>query len=276
MGCDTMVALPQATRDGATLFAKNSDRPPRECQRIVHLAEAWHAPGARVRCQYLELPQAERTHAVIGSQPHWLWGLEHGVNEHRVAIGNETVFAREALPPVGLTGMDLVRLGLERARTADEALAVIVELIETYGQGGSGHLELDWPYHNAFLVADPATAYVLETSGRHWASRAVDATANISNGLALSDDWTRGSADLTAFAVAEGWWPADAGRVDFRAAYADESGVPPNQCVARRRRAATVLTTGSGRLTAAALRGLLRDHYDAGQVHRPRVFDDPL
>ena len=67
-----------------------------------------------VRCQYLEVPQVAETHAVIGSQPHWLWGLEHGVNTHRVAIGNETVFARESLPAIGLTGMDLVRLGLER------------------------------------------------------------------------------------------------------------------------------------------------------------------
>jgi len=107
MGCDTLVALAPATRDGVTIFAKNSDRPPRECQRIVTLPGARHAPGATVRCQYLDVPQVSETHAIVGSQPHWLWGLEHGVNSHRVAIGNETVFAREALPASGLTGMDL-------------------------------------------------------------------------------------------------------------------------------------------------------------------------
>jgi secernin len=275
MGCDTMVALAPATRDGVTLFAKNSDRPPRECQRIVQLPAARHDHGVSVRCQYVELEQAPATYAVIGSQPYWLWGLEHGVNEHRVAIGNETVFARESLPAVGLTGMDLVRLGLERGRSADEALAVMTELIERHGQGGSGHVHLDWPYHNAFLIADPRRAWVLETSSRHWAAKEVAPVANISNGLSLGTDWTRGAPDLTTFAVAQGWWDGRAGRVDFAAAYADETGVPPNQCVERRRRAAAFLAEGRGQLTPGALRTVLRDHYDAGTVHRPRPFDDP-
>jgi secernin len=197
------------------------------------------------------------------------------VNAHRVAIGNETVFARESLPAIGLTGMDLVRLGLERGRTAGEALEVMTSLIEEHGQGGSGHLHLDWPYHNAFLIADPGAAWVLETSGRHWAARPVDVVANISNGLAIRADWTRGSRDLTSFAVEQGWWPADGGRVDVATAYADESGVPPNQCV-ERRRAAAFLAEHCGQLAPAALRTVLRDHYDAGTVHRPRPFDDPF
>ena len=276
MGCDTMVALAPATRSGITLFAKNSDRPPRECQRIVQLPAGRHPAGSTVRCQYLELPQARETHAIVGSQPYWLWGLEHGVNDRRVAIGNETVFAREMLPATGLTGMDLVRLGLERGGTADEALEVMTALLERHGQGGSGHVRLDWPYHNAFLIADAQAAWVLETSARHWAARPVDTVGNVSNGLTLGADWTRGSADLTSFAVGQGWWSAERGRVEFAAAYGDDSGVPPNLCVERRRRAAAFLAEGRGQLAPGALRALLRDHYDAGTVHRPRPFDDPF
>src|SRR5262245_30122288 len=194
MGCDTFVALAPATRAGVTLFAKNSDRPPRECQRIVQLPRRRTVPGGRVRCQYLEIADVGETAAVVGSQPYWLWGFEHGVNEHRVAIGNETVYAKEALGPVGLLGMDLVRLGLERGRTATEALDVMTDLIETHGQGGSGHVHLEWPYHNAFLVADPTSAWILETSGRHWVAKPVAELAHISNGLAIGADWTRGAA----------------------------------------------------------------------------------
>lgn len=275
MGCDTLVALASATRDRVTLFAKNSDRPPGECQRVVQLPRRRHPPGTRVRCQYIEIAEVDEAAALIGSQPYWLWGLEQGVNEHRVAIGNETVFAKEALGPRGLIGMDLVRLGLERSRSAEEALAVITRLIERHGQGGSGHAHVNWPYHNAFLIADPTTAWILETSDRHWAAREVPELGNVSNGLALDASWERGSADLTDFAVARGLWPADAGRVDFARAYGDDVGVPPNLCHERRKRAAALLAAGRGGLTAGTMRSILRDHYDGGTIHRRRPIDDP-
>jgi len=275
MGCDTLVALADSSQDGVTLFAKNSDRPPTECQRVVQIPRRIHPAGARVRCQYLELPQVGETAALLGSQPHWLWGFEHGVNEHRVAIGNETVFAREPLGPIGLLGMDLVRLGLERGRTATQALEVMTALLEEYGQGGSGQQHLEFAYHNAFVIADPTGAWLLETSDRHWVARAVRDVGNLSNGLALGADWHRGATDVTSFAVARGWWPADGGPVDFRVAYADETGVPPNLADTRRRRAGALLAEHRGRLTPATLRAVLRDHYDDGPARRPRPFDDP-
>jgi len=275
MGCDTLVALGGATQDRVALFAKNSDRPPRECQHVVRLAAARYASGARARCQYLEIEQARETAAVVGTRPWWLWGLEQGVNEHRVAIGNETVFAREPLGATGLLGMDLVRLGLERARTASEAVDVITGLLERHGQGGSGHVHVDWPYHNAFLIADPHAAWIVETSDRHWVARRVTSVGNVSNGLAIGADWERGAADVTSFAVARGWWPAERGRVDFAAAYGDDTGVPPNICAERRRRAAELLSAGAPGLTAASMRMILRDHYEPGAPHRRLPFDDP-
>ena len=171
--CDTLCVV---GRD-RTLFAKNSDRPVREPQVVE-----WHprrAGRGELRTQYLTLPDTG-AHALLGSRPTWLWGLEHGVNEHRVAIGNETVFAKEPLGAVGVLGMDLVRLGLERGRSADEALEVMTALIERHGQGGSGQRDVDWPYHNAFLIADPARAWILETSARPDPSRLISTDMSVS------------------------------------------------------------------------------------------------
>jgi dipeptidase len=267
VSCDTVVALPAATADGVTLFGKNSDRYPLECQRLVVVPQARHAPGSRVRCQYLEIPQAPETARVLGSQPYWLWGFEHGVNEHGVAIGNEMVATREPVARSGLLGMDLVRLGLERARDAAEAVAVITALIEAHGQGGSGQPHVDWAYHNSFLIADPTTAWVLETSGRHWALRAVREVAHITNHLSIGADWDRLEGAASSFAGARGWWPADGSRLDFARAYRDAETMPVHVSEGRARRANELLRGSQGRITLEILKAILRDHYERGPVY---------
>jgi secernin len=276
LSCDTFVAMPPTTADGVTLFGKNSDRHPWECQRLVLFPAAVHPAGASVRCQYIEVPQVQQTARVLGSQPAWLWGLEHGVNEHGVAIGNEMVVTREPAAPAGLLGMDIVRLGLERGHTAGDAVQIMIDLIEAHGQGGSGQPHVDWAYHNSFLVSDPERAWVLETSGRHWSTRAVDGHANISNHLSIGTDWDRIGADVAGFAKDQGWWREDQGdRFDFADAYRDVKSFPRYISEPRQRRGRELLGDGSGRLTNATLRSILRDHYEDGPVHRPgRATDD--
>lgn len=272
--CDTLVVLGPHTRAGHTLFAKNSDRPPTECQPLTWAPPGAHPPGAAVRCQYLEIPQAPETLGVLGSRPWWLWGFEHGVNERGVAIGNEALHTREQPAGTGLLGMDLVRLGLERGRTAAEAKGVITELLEHHGQGGSAQHGGDRRYHNSFIVADAGAAWVLETSGRHWVAKRVRDRAAISNLATIGDDWDEASAGIDGYAAERGWWtPAPGHRLDFRAAF--ENPEPRYRAEGRYGASCRFLAAG-GRPAVADLMRHLRDHGDGGPVHRPgRKDGDP-
>lgn len=265
--CDCLVATAPETLDGTALFAKNSDRHAHECQPFLQSPGSFHAPGSTVRCTHVEIPQVAETYAVMGHSPWWVWGFEHGVNEHAVAIGNESVFSREPLEEQpGLIGMDLVRLGLERGRNAREALELMATLLETHGQGGAGFGPGEAGYHNGFLIADPEEAWVLQTSNRRWAARRVQRDA-VSNHLSLGADWEIGSRDLESFARAIGWWNQP-GRIDVEAAYRN-TGVPGRISEGRLRRARVLLDRHAGRMDRATMQAILRDHGPGGAGRKP-------
>jgi secernin len=200
--CDTLCALPSWTACGHTLIGKNSDRDSNEPHVILYVPGKSHESGSRLRCTYIEVPQVSRTNEVLLFKPDWIWGAEMGVNEYGVAIGNEAVFTRAKREKAGLIGMDLLRLALERADSAEMALEIITDLLAEYGQGGNCGYSKDFRYDNSYLIADPIKAFVLETAGRSYAAVPVSRAAAISNRLSIRGEHTlrRGVEDGVDFA----------------------------------------------------------------------------
>lgn len=270
--CDSFVALPDTTRNGSVVFGKNSDRPAGEAQPLRrHPARA---AGAPLHLAYVTVDDAP-AYAHIGSAPFWCWGYEIGVNEHRVAIGNEAVFTRPWAAAVarekagdtqaaGLLGMELVRLGLERGGTAREALSVITGLLERHGQWGSaivGAPHVEGAYDNSFLIADPREAWVLETMGRDWAARRLThGSDSISNELTIRTDADLTSAGLRDAAAGHGW-PADR-PLDIADAFTDPH-TPLQVSHIRRRRSHQLLTDAAPHgIDVDTAKRVLRDHLE--------------
>ncbi len=259
--CDTFAILPDLTASKAVLLAKNSDREPNEAQQIVAIpARSWPA-GAEVRCTFITVPQVRHTFATVLSKPFQMWGAEMGVNEHGLAIGNEAVFAKVPFGKRndGLTGMDLLRLALERCRTAESAVNTIVALLERYGQDAcGGYTNRDFFYHNSFLIADPREVWLLETVDRLWAARRITQGAvSISNGLTLDTDYHRLSPAAPAFAKKRGWWDGS-GLLPFARTFSDRFYTRMSNCRVRRQHTLTAARRAG--MTARDAMHILRKH----------------
>lgn len=275
--CDTWAALASAAARGFTLFAKNSDRLLFDCQPLVFFPRKKWPAGTEIDLGRIRIPQVEETCATLGSSPYWCWGYEEGINEYGVAIGNEGVYSKQLVedleaardgkgPQPGPTGMDLLRLGLERGKTAREALDVITGLVERYGQFGSGMpaMGVDGSYDNSFLIADAKEIWILETAGTRWIARKqTEGILSISNRLSLTREWDLASPDLVDFAVRKGWWAEDkVDEFDFQKAYSADTlqeRARNSRSLIRQNRSLGLLEEKRGEVTVAWMKRIARD-----------------
>jgi hypothetical protein len=143
--------------------------------------------------------------------------------------------------------MDLLRLALERSDSARSAVGVLTELLEKHGQGGGcDHETRRLRYHNSYIIADPSTAFVLETADHEWATEEVRGVRTISNALSI-DAFARRHSDRLVTSVACGR------KRQTRTAGLAEAAVGPRD-----------------------LMRLLRDHGDSRQAPRYAWFNGSL
>ncbi|MSQ08579.1 MAG: hypothetical protein EXR57_05765 [Dehalococcoidia bacterium] len=285
--CDTMVALPGVTAGGQVVFAKNSDRPQDECQPLVMRPRAINGSGNTFQCQFVNVPQVGTTWRHVGSRPWWGMGYEHGFNEHQVVIGNEALPSklRIAKEPK-LIGMEILRLALERARSAAEAVDVITGLVKVHGQGKFENAAGVRTYDNIYLCADQRGAYVVECVGHEWAVKrlrargggalqsptAASGFASISNIGMIGPDADVVSDGAKSMATREALYEPGSGKgFSFADAFADRENSESGK--ARQCRSFALLGKAAGGIDTHTMMATLSDHSDGSNPGEPWVED---
>ena len=155
-----------------------------------------------------QIKQVAHTYAVVGL-----------MNEHQLAIAETTFSGREELRnPDGLLHYwDLMRLALQRTKTAREAIDVMTELVAVYGYRSTGE---------SISIADPNEAWILEIigpgpggKGAEWVARRVpDGYLSCHANKARIGEFPRNdpencrySDNVVSFAVEKGYYDPDSG-----------------------------------------------------------------
>ncbi len=151
--CTNFIAGKGATTDGSVLCTYNADDYGM-FKSLCHYAAGVHPKGSLreiidydTEASHGFIPEASITYNVIGN-----------INEYQVSIGETTYGGRGEM--VDTTGIidygSLMYLGLQRAKTAREAIKVMTSLAEKYGYNSEGE---------TFTICDPNEAWIMEMMG---------------------------------------------------------------------------------------------------------------
>lgn len=152
--CTNLIVGKNASADGSTIVSYSADS-------YGLFGELYHYPAATYKKgtmldvyewdtgKYLgKIEQARQTYNVIGN-----------MNEYQVTIGETTFGGRSEL--ADSTGIidygSLIYIGLQRSRTAREAIRVMTDLVQEYGYYSSGE---------SFTIADPNEIWIMEMIGK--------------------------------------------------------------------------------------------------------------
>lgn len=223
LACTNFLVGKKASSDGSVFITYNADSYGMY-GKLVYLPNAKHAPGEMRKIYdgdtnhyYGEIPEVPETYAVMGY-----------INEHQLAIMETTFGGREELvdPNGKIDYVSLMRLGLQRAKTAREAIQVMTKLVDDYGYASEGE---------SFSIADPNEVWIMEMVGKgagqrgaHWVAVRIpdDAIACHANHSRIHrfSHYPKGdvlcSEGIVDFARQKGYFQGKDADFDFSAAFA--------------------------------------------------------
>ena len=152
--CTNLIVGKNASADGSTIVSYSADSYGLFGE-LYHYPAATYPKGTMLKVyewdtgKYLgEIEQARQTYNVVGN-----------MNEYQVTIGETTFGGRPEL--ADSTGIidygSLIYIGLQRSRTAREAIKIMTDLVQQYGYYSEGE---------SFTIADPNEIWIMEMIGK--------------------------------------------------------------------------------------------------------------
>ena len=220
--CTNVIVTPGASADGSAIISYSADS-------HSLFGELYFRPAARFAAgstlaihdwdsgrPWGSIAQAARTYQTVGN-----------MNQHQLIIAETTWGGREEqADPAGIMDYgSLIYVTLQRARTAREAIGIIVDLANRYGYPSEGE---------TFSIADPQEAWVMDLVGKGaeqkgivWVARRIPdgyicAHANQARITRFPQDDPENclyAPDVISFAREQGWYEGDDADFSFREAY---------------------------------------------------------
>jgi dipeptidase len=153
--CTNFIITKKASKDGSVMITYAADSHTRY-GAIAYYPAAEHVPGSPCEVYHYEngkllgtIPEVAHTFSVV-----------QFMNEKQVAIGETTFGGLDSLatqPGAILDYGSLMRIGLQRSKTAREMIRIMTELVKEYGYATSGE---------SFSISDPNEAWIMELIGK--------------------------------------------------------------------------------------------------------------
>ena len=211
--CTNILVTKSASADGSVIITYACDG--RFHPRLRRSAAADHEEGSNFEIKDWSgkvrgaIPQVPHTYAVVGL-----------MNEHQLAISETTTTGREELQnPDGLMHYwTLMRLALQRAKTARDAIEVMTSLVEEFGYQSTAE---------SFSIADPDEVWLMEmvgtgpgSDGAVWVARRIPEgyISAYANGPRIRDfplddpDNCLYSDNVVSFAIEKGYYDPSSGK----------------------------------------------------------------
>ena len=268
--CTSVIVGKDVTADGSVLLGHNEDLGDHAAQHYIVVPAEDPMPGA-VDHLYggTAVPRPSHTYGYVAStifEVGYIPGdVTGGINDQGLMVANNLAYRRDApwLPEIDdrVLWSEFTRLALGHAATADEAVTVVGDLVETFGLGlDSGTM---------IAVADSHEGWWIEIAyGGQWVAQRVpdDGVVVRANTFRIGEvdfgdtDNFRWSPDLVDFAGDMGWYVG--GPFVFSEVYGDPTVLNAGWNTHREDRVNNVLGAAVPAVTPWDVIGLWRDHYE--------------